>query len=110
MHQDWNLGISRVEDTSHCLVVGTEKNMTPGEMRTLHLSSNDNREQLRGSRHAREQPKIDAVPRGQELKPTLKIQAKFGIYADQMVLFAKTQEQINYAAQKGATWPNTLAA
>ena len=50
------------------------------------------------------------MPRGQELKPPLKIQAKFGIEADRMVPFAKTLEQIDHAAQKGTTWPNNLSS
>ena len=49
------------------------------------------------------------MPRGQELKAPLKIEAKFGIEVDQMVPFPKTLEQIDHAVQKGTTWPNNLS-
>ena len=64
--------------------------------------------EIRGGQHAGKQPKIDAMPRGQKLKPPLKIQMKFRIQADWVVSFTKTLEQSDHTTQEGTTGPHDL--
>ena len=66
--------------------------------------------EIRGGRHAGKQPKIDAMPRGQKLKPPLKIQMKFRIQADRVVPFTKTLQQIDHTTQEGTTGPHDLGS